>query len=92
MGGEDLEFMLTLMAQEAEGKGDAKVGISYKQLKLNDGGKPPELTNKQWNNLRNKDLREIDNALHKLGYDGELYDNVLRVFPQSVDKLIPIDL
>ena len=75
-----------------EGKGDAKVGFSYEGLKLNDSGKPEELTQKEWDRIRHKNTKQIDNTLYDLGYDGEVYGTTIRIFPQSVEKLIPIDI
>ena len=75
-----------------EGKGNAKVGFSYEMLKLNDGGKPEELSQQQWDKIRNKSVEQIDNTLYQLGYDGEMYGTTVRVFPQSIEKLIPIDI
>lgn len=75
-----------------EGKGEAKVGFSYSELKINDAGKPKELDQKQWDKIRTKDSKHIDKILSNFGYDGEIYDTVIRIFPQSVMKLIPIDI
>ena len=75
-----------------EGKGNSKVGFSYANLKLNNGGKPEQLNQKQWDKLKLKDNNVIDKILSDLGYDGEMYENVIRIFPSSVKKLTPIDL
>jgi len=75
-----------------EGKGDAKVGFSYGELKINESGKPEELDQKQWDKIRTKDSKYIDKILSNFGYDGEIYGTVIRIFPQSVGKLIPINI
>jgi len=81
-----------LSATGKEGKGSFKVGFSYSDLKLNDCGNPIELSKSEWDKLRDKDTRTIDKVLSGLGYDGEIYGTVLRIFPQSVHKLVPIDI
>ena len=75
-----------------EGKGDAVVCFDYRDLRLCDSGKPKELGQAQWDKLRQKDVRTINNALSKLGYDGYAADHNgwILVFPQSINKVKPL--
>jgi hypothetical protein len=77
---------------KGEGKGDIKILFSYDHLKISNGDKPEELDQEQWNILRVKNNRNIDKKLVELGYDGELINGeaYLRIFPESVYKIIPI--
>jgi hypothetical protein len=73
--------------KRAEGKGDEAVYVDYSNLKINDSGKPEELTDNQWRKLMMKDGRVIDKKLISLGYDGVEDGRWLRVFKQSANKL-----
>ena len=74
-----------------EGKGKNVIYFDISHLKLNDQDMPPELDQKEWDNLRTKDNRFIDKKLLSLGYDGiVIYDrNYIRIFPESCYKLKP---